>query len=30
MPPGGEAALQVVLTAGNQAVSGYTVDAFYP
>ena len=28
--PGGEAALQVLLTAGNPRVSGYTVEVFYP
>ena len=28
--PGGEAALQVLLSAGNPRVSGYTVEVFYP
>jgi predicted Zn finger-like uncharacterized protein len=30
IPPGTEAALQVLLTAGNPRVSGYTVEVFYP
>jgi predicted Zn finger-like uncharacterized protein len=30
VPPGGEAALQVLLAAGNPRVSGYTVELFYP
>ena len=30
VPPGGEAALQVLLAAGNRNVSGYTVEVFYP
>ena len=30
LAPGGEAALQALLTAGNPRISGYTVEAFYP
>ena len=30
LPPGGESALQLLLSAGNQRVSGYTVEIFYP
>ncbi|WP_280152812.1 zinc-ribbon and DUF3426 domain-containing protein [Piscinibacter sp. XHJ-5] len=30
LPPGAEAALQVLLAAGNPRVSGYTVEVFYP
>jgi hypothetical protein len=28
--PGGESALQVLLSTGNPRVSGYTVEVFYP
>lgn len=30
LPPGSDAPLQVLLTAGNPRVSGYTVEVFYP
>lgn len=30
MKPGGESALQLLLTAGNARVTGYTVEVFYP
>ncbi len=30
LPPGGEAALQVLLSTGNPRVTGYTVEIFYP
>jgi predicted Zn finger-like uncharacterized protein len=30
LPPGGETPLQVLLTAGNARVAGYTVEVFYP
>ncbi|HEX6708189.1 MAG TPA: zinc-ribbon and DUF3426 domain-containing protein [Albitalea sp.] len=30
VPPGSETALQVLLSAGNPRVSGYTVEVFYP
>ena len=30
IPPGSEAALQLMLNAGSARVSGYTVEIFYP
>ncbi|CAN5317691.1 hypothetical protein BH11PSE9_BH11PSE9_37980 [soil metagenome] len=30
LPPGGEAALQLLLSTGNPRVTGYTVEIFYP
>ena len=30
LAPGGETALQLLLSAGNPRVSGYTVEIFYP